>query len=38
MKQVKKMNLEIFIYDNLPNYEYVDVEYDTFRWIKKFSW
>ena len=23
-----------FLYDNLPNYEYVDVEYDSFRWIK----
>jgi DNA polymerase elongation subunit (family B) len=22
-----------FIYDNLPSYEYVDVEYDTFKWI-----
>ena len=22
-----------FKYDNLPNYEYVDVEYDTFKWI-----
>ena len=22
-----------FIYDNLPKYEYVDVEYDTFKWI-----
>jgi DNA polymerase elongation subunit (family B) len=22
-----------FIYDNLPGYEYVDVEYDTFKWI-----
>ena len=22
-----------FIYDNLPEYEYVDVEYDTFKWI-----
>ena len=22
-----------FIYDNLPRYEYVDVEYDTFKWI-----
>ena len=22
-----------FIYDNLPDYEYVDVEYDTFKWI-----
>jgi len=24
-----------FIYDNLPNYEYVDVTYDSFKWIKK---
>jgi len=23
-----------FIYDNLPGYEYVDLEYDTFRWTK----
>lgn len=23
-----------FLYDNLPHYEYVDVEYDSFRWIK----
>lgn len=23
----------IFKYDNLPGYEYVDVEYDTFKWI-----
>ena len=23
-----------FIYDNLPTYQYVDVEYDTFRWIQ----
>ena len=22
-----------FMYDNLPDYEYVDVEYDTFKWI-----
>jgi DNA polymerase elongation subunit (family B) len=22
-----------FMYDNLPEYEYVDVEYDTFKWI-----
>ncbi len=22
-----------FMYDNLPGYEYVDVEYDTFKWI-----
>jgi DNA polymerase elongation subunit (family B) len=22
-----------FIYDNLPEYEYVDVEYDTFKWV-----
>ncbi len=24
----------MFKYDNLPGYEYVDVEYDTFKWIK----
>jgi DNA polymerase elongation subunit (family B) len=24
-----------FIYDNLPDYEYVDVEYDTYRYIRK---
>jgi len=24
-----------FIYDNLPEYEYVDVEYDTYRYIRK---
>jgi DNA polymerase elongation subunit (family B) len=23
-----------FMYDNLPEYEYVDVEYDTFKWVK----
>ena len=23
-----------FIYDNLPTYQYVDVEYDTFKWIQ----
>jgi len=23
-----------FTYDNLPDYEYVDIEYDTFRWEK----
>ena len=23
-----------FMYDNLPDYEYVDVEYDTFKWVK----
>jgi DNA polymerase elongation subunit (family B) len=23
-----------FIYDNLPNYEYVDIKYNTFTWIK----
>jgi DNA polymerase elongation subunit (family B) len=22
-----------FIYDNLPNYEYVDVEYDSYKWV-----
>ena len=26
---------ENFIYDNLPEYEYVDVEYDTYRYIRK---
>jgi DNA polymerase elongation subunit (family B) len=26
---------ENFIYDNLPDYEYVDVEYDTYRYIRK---
>jgi DNA polymerase elongation subunit (family B) len=25
----------IYIYDNLPNYEYVDVIYDTFKYIRK---
>ena len=24
-----------FIYDNLPGYEYVDVEYDTYRYVRK---
>jgi len=24
-----------FIYDNLPNYEYVDVTYDTFKYVRK---
>jgi DNA polymerase elongation subunit (family B) len=24
-----------FIYDNLPDYEYVDIEYDTYRYIRK---
>ena len=24
-----------FIYDNLPDYEYVDVEYDTYKYIRK---
>ena len=23
-----------FLYDNLPEYEYVDIEYDTYKWIK----
>jgi len=36
-KQIKetgeKDNKGNFIYDNLPNYEYVDVEYDTFQWL-----
>ena len=25
----------LFIYDNLPGYKYVDVTYDTFRWTRK---
>ena len=24
-----------YIYDNLPGYKYVDVTYDTFRWVRK---
>jgi DNA polymerase elongation subunit (family B) len=24
-----------YIYDNLPNYEYVDVRFDTYRWYRK---
>ena len=24
-----------FIYDNLPEYEYVDVKYDTYRYVRK---
>ena len=24
-----------FIYDNLPGYEYVDIQFDTYRWIRK---
>ena len=24
-----------FIYDNLPGYEYVDIRFDTYRWIRK---
>ena len=24
-----------FVYDNLPDYEYVDIEYDTYRYIRK---
>ena len=23
-----------FIYDNLPEYQYVNIEYDTYRWVK----
>lgn len=26
-----------YIYDNLPNYKYVDIEYDTYTWRKKSS-
>ena len=24
-----------YIYDNLPDYKYVDVQYDTFRYVRK---
>jgi DNA polymerase elongation subunit (family B) len=27
----------IYIYDNLPNIEYVDVRFDTYRWVRKTS-
>ena len=26
---------EIYIYDNLPEYEYVDIHFDTYKWIRK---
>jgi DNA polymerase elongation subunit (family B) len=25
----------VYIYDNLPNYKYVDIEYDTFHYVRK---
>jgi DNA polymerase elongation subunit (family B) len=25
----------IYIYDNIPEYEYVDVRFDTYRWVRK---
>ena len=25
----------LYIYDNLPGYEYVDIQFDTYRWIRK---
>jgi DNA polymerase elongation subunit (family B) len=25
----------VYVYDNLPNYSYVDIEYDTFQYIRK---
>lgn len=25
----------VFIYDNLPNYQYIDIEYDTYEWRRK---
>jgi len=31
----EKDEKENFIYDNLPDYEYVDIEYDTYRYIRK---
>lgn len=26
---------DVFIYDNLPDYEYVDITYDTFKYVRK---
>ena len=31
----EKDNEENYIYDNLVNHEYVDITYDTFKWIRK---
>jgi DNA polymerase elongation subunit (family B) len=31
----EKNDADEFIYDNLPNYEYVNVEYDTYRYVRK---
>ena len=31
--RVFRINLENFIYDNLPDYKYVDIEYDRYEWI-----
>ena len=31
----EKDEKDIYIYDNLPNYSYVNVEYDTYRYVRK---
>jgi len=31
----EKDSNDVFIYDNLPNYEYVNITYDTYRYIRK---
>jgi DNA polymerase elongation subunit (family B) len=31
----EKDKSEIYIYDNLPEYEYVDIRFDTYKWIRK---
>jgi len=29
------LEIEYFVYDNLPNYNYVDVKYDTYKYVRK---
>jgi len=29
------VEVEYFVYDNLPNYNYVDVKYDTYKYVRK---
>ena len=31
----EKNNEGLYIYDNLPEYEYVDINFDTYRWVRK---
>ena len=30
-----KDDASVFIYDNLPGYEYVDITYDTYKYVRK---